>query len=121
MFVSHIPSLIVAVFSLLFILYMVRKNTLSLRYSILWLLIDLFIIISAIFPQVYDIVTPLVGFSSPVNFTLALFIVMLLGITLQLSWELTKSEKQVDTLAQELALTNERVSELEQDRHPEGA
>lgn len=100
---------------------MLKRKTLVLKYTLLWMLSGLVLIIFLFFPQVVLGLTELIGVSNPVNAVFLLFA----GFSLLLSLSLTSIVSQLTdknrTLVQSVALLEKRVRELEEktDKNPE--
>ena len=109
----QITLIICIAFFFIAIICLLRKNALSLRYSILWIVMGLVLLIVGIFPEIIDKVTAFIGVYDVTNglFALALFFVlcMLLSITSIVS-RLAEKNKE---LTQANALLEKRVRELE--------
>lgn len=97
----------------LFILRQIRHKRMSLNYSLLWLSISLLLLIMILFPGLIDRLADLVGITLPINMLFLGFSVfammMLFSITGIVSVEHAKTRR----LAQQLALLEKRVRELE--------
>lgn len=95
------------------IIHLLKKDALRLKYSILWILTGIMLLIVGIFPKVMHLISSAVGIYDVTNglFAIALFFIlcMLLSITSIVS-RLTNQNKD---LAQANALLEKRVRELE--------
>lgn len=74
------------------------------KYAALWLVIGLLILILGIFPGLLNGMTSLLGVVLPANLLFALSILLLLGVTLHLSWEQSQAEDELRRAAEELAI-----------------
>ena len=63
----RIELIILAVAAIVFVVHTVNKRILLLKYSLIWLLISLVLIIAACFPKIAFSVTALVGIETPSN------------------------------------------------------
>lgn len=102
------------------IITMLLRRQLREKYATLWLLIGLAVLILALFPGLLFSLTDLLGFEVPSNLLFVLSIVLLVGVALHLSWELSRAEEEVRRLAEESAIIrgeaeslSERVARLE--------
>lgn len=95
------------------ILHLLKKQALQLRYIIIWLFTGAVMLLLAIFPNILNAIAKLVGIYDPTNGLFAMMIffilIMLLSITSIVSL-LTNQNKKV---AQQLALLEKRVREVE--------
>lgn len=94
---------------------MLKRKTLLLRYTLIWMISGLVLVIILIFPQIVMLWLPeLIGVGDPVN---AIFLVFA-GFSLLLSLSLTSIVSQISdknrTLIQQVALLEKRVRELEE-------
>lgn len=98
-----------------YILSMIRKSKLSLKYSLTWILFGLFFIVLSIYPKFVDMTSDLLRIHSPVN-TLFLGIILLLLIMLfTLTVAISKLKEQVTSLSQELGILKKKVEDAEND------
>ena len=70
------------------------------------------LILGAIFPEHVNKLSYLLGFQFLSNFVLFFFMVINLFIAMQLSLSIGKVENQVQTLAEEIGLINEKLSKF---------
>lgn len=102
--VTQMFAIFVAVAALVVIVVMVRRGRLRERHAIWWLVAALLALIIAVFPQLLDWLTGLLGFITGANLVFFVSIAILVGVSLQHSAELTKLETQVRVLSEELAI-----------------
>ena len=101
---AHVFILLLTVFSLLFIVRMVRRNQLPSRYALLWLSIGVVIAFLATFPSVVDRISSWLGIAyAPGAFFLGA-ITLLFLIVVHFSWELARLDARTRLLAEELAI-----------------
>lgn len=94
---------------------MLRRKKLREKYAIWWLVVGIATLILAAFPQLLDYVAKAVGVQLPSNLLFILSILMLLGVCLHLSWEISVVEEETRALAEEVAILRiqiERISEV---------
>lgn len=93
-----------AILFIIFILNLVRKNKLDEKYSILWLLFGIIILIVACFPNIIiEIAKILDVFYPPI--LLLLFSIIILGIyIIHVTIVITKQNKVIVKLAQEISI-----------------
>lgn len=110
---TYILALGVTVPFLAFIVRLVRKRRLRAKYSFLWLLVGGAVFLLSVIPNLMEQIASLVGIIYPpaVLFLGAIMLLMFLGV--HFSWELSRLEDRTRTLAEELALSNTRIAELE--------
>lgn len=83
---------------------LVRRQKLKEKYAILWLTLGLVTLILAAFPRILFWLAALVGVQVPSNLLFALMIALLTGVSVHLSWELSRSEVRTRRLAEEVAI-----------------
>lgn len=99
------------------VIYMLVTRQMREKYAILWLVLGLVLLVLGIFPGLLDAATGALGVQIPVNLLFAAAIVVLLGVALHLSWELSQSEDESRRLAEEVAILGARLDALEQSAH----
>ncbi len=96
---------------LVFIINMIRKEKLDLRYALVWILVDIAIIILCVFPKIIDFIAGLIGIATPVNMVFFFGIVFQIIIVFSLTREQSQNAKKIKELAQRIALLeNEKNS-----------
>lgn len=94
---------------------MLRRKKLREKYAIWWLVVGIATLVLAAFPQLLDYVAQAVGVQLPSNLLFILSILMLLGVCLHLSWEISVVEEETRALAEEVAILRiqiERINEV---------
>ncbi len=93
------------------------------KYAVLWLAIGVLVLILGLFPGLLATVARWLGVALPSNLIFGLAILLLLGVALHLSWELSRAEDEIRRVAEETALLRadleslrERLAALEADR-----
>lgn len=100
-------------FLLLFILYLMKKGKMEVKYSIIWLAFSICMIIFACFPYTVLLLNDLAGVIDPVNFIFFTLIIFILMILLSVSAVISGFSKKIKQLAQKMAILEKRVRELE--------
>lgn len=83
---------------------MLRKKKLREKYAALWLIVGIGVLVLAAFPRLLTIVTELAGVQLPSNLLFIISILLLLGVCLHLSWEISVVEDETRALAEEVAI-----------------
>lgn len=99
---------------LLFIIWLMKKEKLSLKYSLLWFLTGVMLLICAIFPGIVRFATALIGVYSEVNAVFFVGVCFLLLIILFLTSVASGLSDKVRGLTQTQALLEKRVRDLEE-------
>ena len=79
----------------------------------LWLLFSGAALFFAVVPQALDWISARLGVFVPVNLLFFVTIVLLVLVSVQLSYELSRHEARIRRLAEEAALLAQRIDELE--------
>ncbi len=110
---SVASALVIAIVMVLAVLHMLRRGKLREKYTVLWLVVGGLTIVLGIFPQLLDWAASLVGIRVPANLLFALAIVLLVGVSLHVSRELTILEDETRILAEEVAILRASVDSLQ--------
>ncbi|MFT2816914.1 DUF2304 domain-containing protein [Leifsonia sp. A12D58] len=111
---SYIFGILAALMTLGVVIEMLRRRRLRERHAIWWLIAGVLALIVGIFPAVLDWAANLVGVGAPTNLVFFVSIAVLFLVCIQHSAELTDLESKTRTLAEESALQDMRIRELEQ-------
>lgn len=105
-------SLVTSIGMVLAVLMMLRVGKLREKYAILWLVVGGLTIILGLFPSLLDFAASAVGVRVPANLLFALSIVLLVGVGLHVSRELTILEDETRILAEEVAILRSSIADL---------
>jgi len=105
---------VLAVFFLILVLWMLLTRRLREKYAVMWLVIGVAVLIVGLFPQTLYWLTSAFGVQLPANLLFAAAVVLLLGVSLHLSWELSQAEEEIRRLAEEASISRAELSALEQ-------
>ena len=104
----YIFSIIFSTIFILFLLNLVRKDKLDEKYSILWLFFAIIILIVSIFPSLIIKIAEIFNVYYPPTLLL-LFAILILGTYIvHITIVITKQNKMIIKLTQELAILNEK-------------
>ncbi|AOT05158.1 DUF2304 domain-containing protein [Arthrobacter sp. U41] len=95
------------------VLELVRRKVFREKYAALWLIIGASALVLAGWPGLLSDLSRLLGVQVASNLLFALCIVLLLGVCLHLSWELSVVEDENRTLAEEVAILRAAVERLD--------
>lgn len=96
--------LILAVLVCTFVVIQVRHQRMKERYAALWLIIGAIIIVLGAFPTLLNGVADFVGVALPVNLLFLLSILLLMGVSIHLTLELSRLSEKTRILAEEVAI-----------------
>lgn len=89
---------------MVFIISLLRSRKLREKYAALWLAVGLIGLVLAIFPAVLEGAANLFGVAVPSNLLFVLAILLLLGVCLHLSLEISRMEDETRVLAEHVAI-----------------
>lgn len=101
---AHLLVSIVTVFVLVLIVRFVRRRELRAKYAFLWLSVGLTMVVLAISPALLNRVSLWLGVFYPPTTLFLAAIILLLLVSVHVSWELSRLEERTRTLAEELAI-----------------
>lgn len=96
------------------ILWLLKKGRLTVRYSIIWLMAGGVLLLFAAFPYIVLVLRDWLNMEMPVNVVFTLVLAFVLLLLLSLSTIVSGFAEKLKRLAQENALLEKRVRELEQ-------
>lgn len=107
-------GILLAVLMLSVVMWLLLTRRLREKYAVLWLVIGIVVLILGLFPQLLLGLTSVLGVQVPANLLFALAIVLLLGVTLHLSWELSQAEDEIRRTAEESAILRAQLDRLQE-------
>lgn len=110
---SYIFGIVAAVITLVIVIELLRRRRLRERHAVWWLIAGTLALIVGVFPSVLEWAAHLVGINLPTNLVFFVSIAVLFLVGIQNSSELTRLEEKTRTLAENLALQDLRIRELE--------
>jgi hypothetical protein len=112
----ELVSLLGALVLPLTVLELVRRRRLQERYSLLWLLTGLVIVLLAAWPDALDLLARMTGIATPVNALFATAGAFIVVVLLHFSTVISRLSQENTRLAQHVGLLSERLRRVE-DRH----
>ena len=97
-----------------FILYLIKKGKLEVKYSIIWMAFSAAMLLFAIFPYLVLILGDIAGVIDPVNFIFLTQIIFILLILLSVPAVISGFSRKIKQLAQKNAILEKRLREIEQ-------
>jgi hypothetical protein len=108
-----VAGVILAVGAIVLLIALIRTRRLNERYALLWLVAALGVILFGLWPAALEALAGIFGIAYPPS-ALFLLVGVLLGLVLlDSAVAISKLEDRVETLAQHLAITEERLRRLE--------
>ena len=106
-------ALVLCVAVVVLVLQLLRTQRIREKYAAAWILLALAVVLLGLFPGLAVGMSRLVGVQTPINLVFALASVVLFAVSVQLSSEVSRSEEQVRTLAERVALMQFEIRELQ--------
>lgn len=107
-----LTGVVLALIILIAVFAMLLTRRLREKYAALWIVISLAMLVIGIFPQFLLALTSFFGVVLPANMLFAMAILLLLGVTLHLSWEQSQAEDEIRRAAEEIAILRADHDEL---------
>jgi hypothetical protein len=110
---TRIVAAVLAIFFMLLILDLIRRDRLQERYSVIWFVAGLGMLAGAAFPGLLEFVADLMGVRDTNVALFSLVLLLLLGLALNFSVIMSRQAAQITRLAQERALERAREQAAE--------
>lgn len=104
MFKLQIEMVILAIILLVLILISLKKNSMSVKNSIAWLLLPIVFVLIAIFPEPIQILANWLGFETLSNFIFLAIIALLIVICFFHTLTISQQQAQITKLIQEISI-----------------
>lgn len=108
-----IVSISFLLFLIVMIFHLLKKDRITIKYSIVWLLPSFILLIFIIIPGFLNFTTKLLGFQTASNMVFALLIALLLMISIVLTVIVSRQKNQIRVLIQEVSLLKEKMGKYE--------
>ena len=99
---------------LILVLELIRRNKLSFKYALSWIIVAILGLVFSIFDRALFAFSTLVGFELPSNFIFFSLLCALIMLSLLLTVFLCQQNNRNDQMAQKIGLLQEEVSHLKQ-------
>lgn len=109
---TYVLTVVAAVGTLVFVIEMLRRGILREKYAALWLLVSVAVLVMAVFPGIVSAAATAFGVQVPANLLFFLTAVVLLLVSVQLSYEVSRVEARTRRLAEEVALLRSQLEAL---------
>jgi len=106
---------VAAIIIFVFVLDLLRRGVLKEKYAVLWLFIAGVGLFFAVFPGLLDWLGTRLGVGAPVNLLFFVLGVVLVLVSVQLSYELSRHEARIRRLAEEIALLRQQMDRFDRD------
>lgn len=115
---AHLTVVVFTVLAVAFTLSLVRRRQVEAKYSLLWFFVGGTLVVLALAPGLLEWVSDRMGIAYPAATFLLLAVTFLFLMCVHFSWELSRIDERIRTLAEELALLRSRVSESHEVTRP---
>lgn len=109
---TYIVGIVAALLVTFFVWEMLRRGVLREKFAALWLVVCSGMCVFAFFPALVGMLSRAVGIALPSNFLFIIVGLILLVISVQLSYEISRVEARSRRLAEDVALLAEKVNRL---------
>ena len=108
-------TLLVGLLVYFFIILMLLKyKEISLKYTLLWLLSGLLLVLLVIFPSILTWLSNVLGFQSNMNGLMVMGVAFIIMIIMSLTSIVSKQSRKIRNLVQYTALLEKRIRDIEQ-------
>ncbi len=113
---AHVLGAIASIITFVFVFWLMRRGVLREKYAVLWLAVSGLALLLSIIPGALSGISDLLGVETPANLLFFVTIVLLVLVSIQLSYELSRHEARLRRLAEEVALLDEQIKEIRGER-----
>lgn len=99
--------------SFFIIFRLLKKDRIPVKYSLVWFLSSLTILIVSLFPYSLKEITEFIGFQTTANLVIGIILALLLIITMVLTIIVSTQNRKITLLIQEISILKERVKEYD--------
>ena len=100
--------IVAALAAIIYIVYSIRKNKLSVAGSFIWILFCIALLFLSIFPYSIDKIAPFIGISYAPVLLLLIALLILFMLVFQQSKKIEELQRKVTDLAQELSIVKSK-------------
>lgn len=101
---KNVYFIVISLFLLFYVIYIVKKEKLSIKESFWWIVCGIITLILAIFPKSIDIIAKWFGVEYPPTLMLVFCILFLLFMNFRLSIKNSEQNEKIMELAQQLSI-----------------
>lgn len=113
---AQILGAVASIITFIFVFSLLRRGVLREKYAVLWLFFSGTALFFSIFPGALVWISSRIGVAEPVNLLFFVTVVLLILVAVQLSYELSRHEARIRRLAEEVALLEEQIEKLQDQR-----
>ena len=108
---TQTASLFISIIIILFVVYsfhLIKKDKLSIRYSLSWYILSLVLLIVVWFPNLLVVLAKIFGIYSPINLVFFIGFCLSLWILFSLTRIVSIQSSKIKSLAQQIALSEKK-------------
>ena len=108
---TQTASLFISIVIVLFVVYsfhLIKKDKLSIRYSLSWYILSVILLIAVWFPNLLVVLAKLLGIYSPINLVFFVGFCLSLWILFSLTRIVSIQSSKIESLAQQIALSEKK-------------
>lgn len=109
-----VVSILFSVFIIISILILLRKKKVNIKYSLIWIILFTILLIATIIPGFLVWITHLLGFKTASNMVFSLILAVLVIITITLTMIVSKQDKKIRLLIQEVSMLKKRFGDIDE-------
>ena len=113
---STVLAVVASLVTFVFVFWLLRRGVLREKYAVLWLFVSGVALILALIPGALRWISDAVGVETPSNLLFFVTVVLLVLVSVQLSYELSRHEMRIRRLAEEVALLHRRLDDDQEAR-----
>ncbi len=116
---AQLLGAVASIVTFIFVFSLLRRGVLREKYAVLWLFFSGTALFFSLFPGALDRISSALGVAQPVNLLFFVTVVLLILVSVQLSYELSRHEARIRRLAEEIALLDRELKEIRESRDGE--
>lgn len=105
-------AIVASIVTFVFVFLLLRRGVLQEKYAVLWLTVSGIALVAAVFPGFLRWISDVLGVQTPSNLLFFITIVLLVLVSVQLSFELSRHEMRIRRLAEEIALLQAELKDV---------
>ncbi len=108
---TQTASLFISIVIILFVVYsfhLIKKDKLSIRYSLSWYILSVILLIAVWFPNLLVILAKILGIYSPINLVFFVGFCLSLWILFSITRVVSIQTSKIKSLAQQIALSEKK-------------
>ena len=109
----QLTLLVGTLITLVGIIYTAKKTRMDVRYTIIWILWGLVLIVFSLFPQLFDVISSICGIATPTSTVFLVFIFLCYAMTYYVYIRISTMNNEIKKLTYEVADLRKQIEEHE--------